>query len=269
MYGAAWLGALPLVAVAVTGVGAQVAPRESFTVESAVMGETRRIHVYTPPEYATAPGVRYPVLYLLDGGPEEDFPQVAAAVDSAIRAGAMKPMIMVGIENTQRRRDMTGPTVVPSDLAIAPRVGGSEAFRRFIRDELMPRVRERYPTTDETAVIGESLAGLFIVETFLLEPAMFDTYLAFSPSLWWNNAALVDEAGERLWRERVKGRSLYFSSADEKDIASATLRLSGILRSRAPDGTRWMYTPRPELTHGTIYRTELPDVLRRWLAPAR
>ena len=45
------------------------------------------------------------------------------------------------------------------------------------------------------------------------------------------------------------------------------LRLSGILRSRAPEGTRWMYTPRPDLTHGTIYHTELPGVLRRWLAP--
>ncbi len=47
----------------------------------------------------------------------------------------------------------------------------------------MPQVRSRYHPTEETAIVGESLAGLFIVETFLLEPDLFDTYIAFSPSV--------------------------------------------------------------------------------------
>ena len=77
-------------------------------------------------------GDSYPVLYMLDGGLDEDFPHVARDVDTAIRAGEMRPMIVVGIENTERRRDMTGPTTVASDRAIAPHVGGSVAFRAFI-----------------------------------------------------------------------------------------------------------------------------------------
>jgi hypothetical protein len=81
----------------------------------------------------------YPVLYMPDGGLQEDFPHVATTVDTAIRAGEMRPLIVVGIENTERRRGMTGPTQVDEDRKIAPRVGGSAAFRGFIRDEVSLR----------------------------------------------------------------------------------------------------------------------------------
>lgn len=85
----------------------------------------------------------------------------------------------MGIENTERRRDLTSPTENEGDKKIAPRVGGPGPFRQFIRDELMPQLKIRYCTTAETAVVGKSLAGLFVVETFLVEPDLFDTYIAF------------------------------------------------------------------------------------------
>ena len=137
----------------------------SFTMQSAVLGEPRPINVYLPPVYRTAPDRPLPVLYMPDGGLDEDFPHVAATVDSLIARGAMRAVIVVGVPNTQRRRDLTGPTRVASDSTIAPRVGGSAAFRRFIREELFPEVERRYRVTAERGIIGESLAGLFIVET--------------------------------------------------------------------------------------------------------
>src|SRR5262249_20910449 len=116
---------------------------QTFTLESKVLGETRRINVYTPPGHGDASGVTYPLLYMPDGGDAEDFPHVIATVDAAVRAGEMQPLVVVGVENTERRRDMTGPTTVASDKAIAPHVGGSAAFRAFFRDELMPAMRAR------------------------------------------------------------------------------------------------------------------------------
>ncbi|HLM68005.1 MAG TPA: alpha/beta hydrolase-fold protein, partial [Longimicrobium sp.] len=98
-----------------------VPPHETFTLQSAALGETRRIAVYTPPGYDAAGTARYPVLYMPDGGVREDFPHVAATVDAGIRAGELRPMLVVGIENTERRRDMTGPTEVEEDRKIAPR----------------------------------------------------------------------------------------------------------------------------------------------------
>ncbi|HEX8430610.1 MAG TPA: alpha/beta hydrolase-fold protein [Longimicrobium sp.] len=243
-----------------------IALTQTFTIQSTTLHETRRINVYTPPGYE-AGTTRYPVLYMPDGGEQEDFPHVTATVDSAIRAGEMRPVIVVGIENTERRRDTTGPTQVESDRRIAPRVGGSAAFRAFIRDELMPQIRTRYRVTDERAIVGESLAGLFIVETFLLEPELFDTYIAFDPSLWWNGGELVRTAGERLAARPRLNKTLYISSANEVDIVAATTKLAEVLRAGAPAGLRWEYRPRPDLRHDNIYRGEAPRVLRERFPP--
>ena len=166
---------------------------QTFTLPSAVLGETRRLNVYLPPGYADS-AAAFPVLYMPDGGLEEDFLHVAGLVQVGVGNGTMRPFILVGIENTQRRRDLTGPTTSPEDRKIAPHVGGSAAFRQFIRTELMPAIRQHYRTTPETAIVGESLAGLFVLETLLQKPALFDTYTVFDPSLWWNKGYLVDGA---------------------------------------------------------------------------
>ncbi|HET9225365.1 MAG TPA: alpha/beta hydrolase-fold protein [Thermoanaerobaculia bacterium] len=251
---------LLLAAVLVAGPAAA----DQFKLESAVLKETRVINVYTPPAYGGE--ARFPVLYMPDGGLEEDFPHVSATIDAAIKAGEMRPLILVGIENTERRRDMTGPTEVESDRKIAPRVGGSAAFRRFIADELMPQVRSRYRTTDETAIIGESLAGLFIVETFFLEPELFDTYIALSPSLWWNKEELVGKTAERLKAQPNLRATLFLSSAGD-DVGPEAGRLAEILRAQAPAGLKWQYKPRPDLRHDNIYRSSAPQVLRELFAP--
>lgn len=236
---------------------------ETFTIESGILGETRRINVFVPPGYAESPEERVPVLYMPDGGLAEDFLHVAGLVQVSVGNGTMRPFLLVGIENTQRRRDLTGPTTVESDRKIAQLVGGSAAFRRFIRDELMPQVRLRYRTTGETAIVGESLAGLFVVETFFVEPELFDTYIAIDPSLWWNRESLVGCAAERLRARTRLDASLYLASSDEKGIADGTGRLAAILGRRAPPGLRWHYERMPEERHATIYH---PAALRAFRA---
>jgi uncharacterized protein len=241
-----------------------VPAHDSFTVQSRALGEARPINVYTPPQYRTLSAL--PVLYMPDGGVDEDFPHIVHAVDSLIARGAIRPVIVVGVPNTQRRRDLTGPTRVASDSAIAPRVGGSASFRRFLRDELMPEVERRYRTTRERAIIGESLAGLFIMETFLEEPALFTHYVVLDPSVWWNTGALVDSAASRLAHFDNSSRTLYFASSLEPSTSVGLARLDAILRAAPPPGLRWTYVPRPDLEHSTIFRAlesaALVDALR-------
>jgi predicted alpha/beta superfamily hydrolase len=240
---------------------------ETFTIDSRILKETRRINVYLPPGYTASRDLRVPVLYMPDGGMAEDFPHVAGLVQVSVGNGTMRPFLLVGIENTERRRDMTGPTQNEEDKKIAPHVGGSEAFRRFLRDELMPEVQRRYRTTDEKAIVGESLAGLFVVETFLLEPALFDTYIAFDPSLWWNNQELVNGAAERLRSRPGLEKTLYFASSDEKGIVKDTERLAEILSKNAPPRLHWHYERMPEETHGTIYHPAALKAFRAVLKP--
>lgn len=228
---------------------------ESFTLQSKAVGEPRLVNVYTPTRYRTTPNVRLPVLYMPDGGIDEDFPHVVHTVDSLIAAGRIRPVIVVGVPNTQRRRDLTGPTRVATDSTIAPQIGGSAAFRRFFSDELIPEIDRRYRTTSERAIIGESLAGLFIVETFLDQPALFSHYVALDPSVWWNAGALVDSARDRIARFDAAPRTFYFASSREPSTAVGSGKLADVLRELKPQGLRWTYVPRPDLTHGNIFRS--------------
>ncbi|HET6631760.1 MAG TPA: alpha/beta hydrolase-fold protein [Rhodanobacteraceae bacterium] len=240
----------------------------SFRLHSARLGEDRHINVYLPPGYASDARRRYPVLYMPDGGMREDFPHVATDVDRLIRAGQMRPMIVVGIENTQRRRDMTAPTSVASDRTIAPRVGGAAAFRAFIAEELMPDVRKRYRSNGHTAIIGESLAGLFVIETLFAQPRLFDTWIALSPSLWWNDQALVHGAEARLraWPRGLQ-RRFVFASAGDDDVGDAVGRLQAALRAAAPKALEWTCLRRPDLRHATIYRALSPSLLGALFPP--
>ena len=245
---------------------AQTPPHDTFTLATAAPAETRVINVYKPPGY-DASKTRYPVLYMPDGGMQEDFPHVAEAVDAGIRAGEVQPLILVGIENTERRRDMTGPTTVASDMAIAPHVGGSAVFRAFISKQLIPEIGKRYRVDGHRGIIGESLAGLFAVESFLLEPRLFDTVIAISPSLWWNNGALLEQAGTLLRNQPQRARRLYLASADEDNIAPNVEKLADVLSTDAPKGLDWIYVRRPDLHHDTIYKALETPALRRTFLP--
>ncbi len=242
--------------------GRPVVIARSYTLESRELKETRRINVYLPPGYAEGQA-RFPVLYLLDGGEQEDFPHISGLAQLASLNHAMREMIVVGIEGTDRRRDLTSPSSDPEDRKLAPTSGGSAAFRAFLARELKPWVEARYRTAGESALIGESLAGLFIVETFLREPALFDHYIAVSPSLWWDGQSLSKEAAERLRAFPASPRSLFLSIADEGGTMQEGVdTLVGALKAHAPTGLEWHYAPLPDEHHHTIYHPAAFKALR-------
>jgi predicted alpha/beta superfamily hydrolase len=242
---------------------------ETFNIESKILGETRRINVYLPPAYAESPELRLPVLYMPDGGLAEDFLHVAGLVQVSAGNETIRPFLLVGIENTQRRRDLTGPTNNEDDKKVAKVVGKSEAFRKFIRDELMPRINKRYRTTKETAVVGESFAGLFVVETFFLEPDLFDTCIAIDPSLWWNDQEMVNRAAERLrsWPKLDKKLTLYVAQSGEEKVEGVANRFAQEFRNHAPPEIRWHYQPLPDEKHATVFHPAALTAFRTVFKP--
>ncbi len=227
---------------------------DEFTIESKQVGETRNINVWTPPEYKLSTD-SFPVMYMADGGiKDEDFPHVANTIAELVKAKKIPPIILVGIANTQRRRDLTGPTVVAKDKEIAPIVGGSEKFRAFIKEELFPEINKRYRTSNEKSIIGESLSGLFVVETFFLAPDMFDNYIAFDPSLWWNNKYLVKSAKEHLDKFPQNKKRIWFAGSSAEDISKTVGKMADILQTENSPNITWKYSPEPKEKHNTIFR---------------
>lgn len=225
----------------------------TFTIESSQVGEARTINVWVPAGYDLGTD-SLPVMYMADGGIEEDFPHIANTFDTLLKAGKIQPMILVGIENTERRRDLTGTTEVEKDKEIAPVVGGSAKFRAFISDELMPEINKRYRTNNHNGILGESLSGLFVMETFLLQPDLFDYYIAFDPSLWWNDHLLVKKSKGYLAQFPTDKKVLWFASSDASDIQLYSRELADILKYENIDQLRWTYSDEPNEHHNTIFR---------------
>ncbi|HRP89612.1 MAG TPA: alpha/beta hydrolase-fold protein [Edaphocola sp.] len=226
---------------------------ETFKIQSKQVGEERTINVWVPENYKASKD-SLPVMYMADGGIKEDFPHIANTLAKLIKENKIKPLILVGIENTQRRRDLTGFTEVAKDKEIAPIVGGSEKFRAFIKDELFSEIEKRYRTRTEKSIIGESASGLFVMETFLLTPEMFDNYIAFDPSLWWNNHYLVRTAKEHLANFTTTEKRIWFAGSNAEDISSYTKELADIFKTENKANIKWKFSDEPKEKHTTIFR---------------
>ncbi len=254
------LVASPLMAAPQNPLAAAGKPLEfgrSFEVPSRVLGEMRRVNVslpqgYDDPENAA---IRYPVIYLLDGGAGwQDFFHIAAMVRHGGTWGASAAVIVVGIESRDRRAEFTRPSADAKEQKDFPTHGKAEAFRRFVVEELKPLVAGAYRTTDESGVIGESLAGLFVVDVALRNPESFDRYIAISPSLWWDGQRLSRESRALLAAMPPGRRTIWLSIADETDgMREGLNRVRAALTAQGRGRIDVHYVPFPAETHATIY----------------
>jgi predicted alpha/beta superfamily hydrolase len=160
---------------------------------SDILKENRTLNIYLPEGYDEHDAKRYPVIYLLDGAADEDFLHVVGLVhfNTFPWIDRIPKSIVVGIANTDRKRDFTFPTTIDSDKEKYPTTGGSAAFIDFMKQELQPFIDKTYKTTSDKTLIGQSLGGLLATEVLLNHQRLFDKYIIISPSLWWNNGSLL------------------------------------------------------------------------------
>lgn len=241
---------------------------QRFTLDSAVLGETRNIAVRLPRGYDEA-GTAYPVLYVIDGGAEQDFLQIAGMSDLSWLSGQFADMIVVGIETVDRQHELTYPSSRRDHRRNWPTHGASADFRRYVTSEVIPAIEAAYRTNDQRVVMGESLAGLVIVETALETPDAFTGYIAVSPSLWWDNASLSRRADEALAGDYPAGRTFYLTMADEgPQTEAATGRVVAALdQYDDAHSITWWYEPLPDESHSTIYHRAALTALRRLFPP--
>jgi uncharacterized protein len=235
----------------------------SLPLNSKIFAESRTISVVLPMGYHER-NQSFPVLYLVDGGAHQDLLPMAGMAALATLSGQYSEFILVGVQTNNRYFELTTESTVPYDLENIPNNGGAKKFRQHLLDEVRPLIDSRYRTSGETAIIGESLAGLFIVETFLHQPESFDHYVAVSPSLWWRDMGLSKEA-DGILKESYSfaDRSLYLTIASEGGtMIEGMERLVEALETQAPEKLNWWYQPMPEEHHHTIYNPAALRALR-------
>lgn len=164
-------------------------------ITSEHLAEKRTLNIYLPEGYSSTDTLTYPVIYLLDGSADEDFIHVVGLVqfNTFPWVNRLPKSIVVGIANTDRRRDFTYPTTLEEDKKRFKTSGNSEKFIAFLEKELQPYIARHYKTSGAKTIIGQSLGGLLATEILLKKPTLFSKYIIISPSLWWDNGSLLKQ----------------------------------------------------------------------------
>ncbi|HQW91813.1 MAG TPA: alpha/beta hydrolase-fold protein [Ferruginibacter sp.] len=184
---------------------------------STILAEKRILNIYLPEGYHKNDSSKYPVIYLLDGSADEDFIHVAGLVqfNNFSWINRVPKSIVVGIANTDRRRDLTFPSSLAEDKKMSPTSGGSAAFINFIEKELQPFIEKKYKANRTRTIIGQSLGGLLATEILLKKPMLFNKYIIISPSLWWDNGSLLQLSSTLLLESFNQVTGIYIGVGKE------------------------------------------------------
>lgn len=249
---------------------------------SPTLNEQRKVWVYVPESAAKSPNVKYPVVYLLDGNTH--FYSVVGLIHqlSSINGNTLCPeMIVVGILNTDRTRDLT-PTHMKSilgDTTFSRTSGGGENFTKFLADELIPYIDQHYPAASYRTMIGHSLGGLMSINTLVHHPNLFANYLAIDPSLWWDGRKLTREARTIFEEKKFENKFLYVALANgmpegmqlpdlAKDTTDDTEHMRSIVefcdmtKTKSGNGLTFVSNYYPADDHGSVPLIAEHDALR-------
>ncbi|MCW3128155.1 MAG: hypothetical protein JWO03_3813 [Bacteroidetes bacterium] len=222
-------------------------------IRSAELGEMRTLNIYLPQGY-TDSNTTYPVIYLLDGGAGEDFVHICGIEQFLSEiVDTMPKAIIVGIANTDRKRDFTFSPVSDKDKKLVPTGGGSAKFISFIEKELQPYINRKYKAGKSATLIGQSLGGLLASEILVKKPELFDRYLIVSPSLWWHDESLLADAPEWLGKKLTKETRVYIAvGKEEKQMQEDAKKLADLLKTSGKTNLKVDYNFMPEENHLTI-----------------
>ncbi len=251
-------------------------------IYSDILKEDREIWIYTPSSFTKGTQNKYPVMYLLDG--PAFFHSMTGMVQYLSSTGKMPEMIVVGIANTNRVRDLT-PTHSISwsdgekDTATLGSSGGGEKFIAFIEHELLPYMDSVYTTTPYRMLVGHSLGGLTVLHSLLNHTSLFTSYVAIDPSVWWDNHMIMKMASQKLAKDDYTGKFLYYASANTmnkgmdtsrvaRDTAYANIHVRGnlqfrkIILNRKSNHLQWSWKFYPEDNHSSVPLLASYDALR-------
>lgn len=219
-------------------------------LESKVLSETRPLLIHLPDGYKES-DKSYPVIYLLDG--RGHFHHTTGTMQFLARSNRMPEMIIVGIPNTSdRTRDLTPP--ITGEKKQIANGGGADNMLEFMASELIPFINKNYRTTPYKLLIGHSFGGLFAVHAMVHRPKLFDAHLAISPSMWWDDQSLVNQAETFLEKNPEHQTKLYMTMGNERGtMLGGAWKLAALLEEKTnADHFKWEFHILKEEDHGSV-----------------
>ena len=207
-------------------------PGKFIKIRSQILKEERTLSIALPRDYDKNQKF-YPVLYILDAEARNEFTEAVSTVKDLHAEGIGPQMIIVGIRNTNRNRDM-----IPIPVSHRPQSGGSRKFLKFITDELKSYVKKNYRTTDFSILYGASNAGLFSIYALFENPYAFDGIIASSPMIGHCPDYMQMKAEAFVRRDRINNCALFmiYGTEDSHRVTIHFPDFHEYLKSNAPRG---------------------------------
>lgn len=245
---------------------------KQLTIKSAVLGEDRVVLVRTPVGYERN-NVRYPVLYMTDG--DAHMNHTASTIDFLTRNDRISDLIVVGVTNTDRTRDLTpvkSTNKTPAGELQFPTSGGADNFLKFFETELIPQIEKEYRVQPYRIFAGHSLGGLFAIHAMMTKPGLFNSYIAVSPSLQWENDEALKRAETFLKNQKEMNVTLFASIGNEPGAIGADFdRFKELLAKSNIKGFEWQAERMADEDHGSVVLRSHYFGLRKiydgWQAP--
>ena len=216
---------------------------EKVEVNSEILKESRNIFIYTPDGYEES-NLKYPTLYVLDG--TENYLISTAIVNFLSRIQRIPPMIVVGIPNVDRDRDLS-----PLFIEGTSNRGEGDNFLNFLKEELIPYLDNTYRTNNYRILFGHSLGGAFANYTLITKPELFNAYITASPYLMYNDEFILKEAESKLDNLLNSRNQLYITLGNEPAYHESLNKYTALLKDRAKT-LRWNYQIFNEDDHNSI-----------------
>lgn len=231
-------------------------------IASKSLSEERKLNIYLPSSYHTDSTKTYNTIYLLDGSANEDLLHITGLVQFMNLSQQMPEMIVVGIENIDRKRDFTYPSRDSLDIKDFPTQGGSAQFINFIKEEVKPLINKNYKTNSHDILIGQSLGGLLATEILLKEKDMFDDYIIVSPSLWWDNYTMLKNCDEIINKNDYNKKSVFLAVGKEHPAMNKVAdELAERLKQKS-NLKQFYYKPNLKENHATILHPAVFDAFK-------
>jgi len=245
---------------------------KKLTIKSAVLGEDRLVLVRTPVGYETNK-ISYPVLYMTDG--DSHINHTSSSIEFLSGNGRISDLIVVAVTNTDRTRDLTpvkSTTKNASGELQFPTSGGADNFLKFFETELIPQIEKQYRVQPYRIFAGHSLGGLFAIHAMITKPGLFNSYVAVSPSLQWENKEELKRAEDFLKNQKELKVTLFTSIGNETGgISESFDSFKEILSKTNIKDFSWQAERFADEDHGSVVLRShyfgLRKVYEDWQAP--
>lgn len=184
------------------------------SLQSDILNEDREYWISLPDSYHNkeSPYKRYPVLIVLDGNLH--FKSIVGVVNymssDVYRSWKIPEMIVVGIQNVDRRRDYTPDKII---TVRENNTGGGDTFLRFLEDELLPELDKKFRTSPYRILFGHSLGGLLATHAYMKEKTLFNSFIAVDPSFGTWDSETMDKRLDSLTDQSFE-RFIYIATAN-------------------------------------------------------